>query len=383
MTDATPSRRLPARDFILLPLISLLTVVLMLAGAEVTAQVVWPEQKIDSCLAKDPIIGQRARPSCVARMKSAEGPWMEDRYNDCGYRSAGSCHAPIADRLVVMGSSTSWGYLVPYDEVWSTRTAKALSAQCGRPVDVQSLSGFSDINADAARTDEALAMKPRMVVLVITAFDMLETPRRGFDPDYAANQMKRAAKAAGKIERNAPKGVAALREVVTSSRAVEMAQHFMFQNEPLYVSMYLRYGDKAGFLRPPFSPSWQARLAYVDDGVAFISSKLAASGVRMGVLYVPQQAQAALASSGDAPAGVDPMALSQAIGEIARKHGATFIDANSAFKGLKDPQNYFYTADGHPNGKGHELIARTAAARLGPSGGAESLCPSTPGEGGL
>ncbi len=377
MSDATPARRLPKRDFLLIPLISLLTVIVMLAGAEVTARAVWPEEKGDTCMVRDPLVRARPRANCVSRMKAAEGPWVENRYNACGYRSGGDCTArpPKSPRLVVMGASTSWGYLVPYGQTWSTRAAQALSARCGAPVDVQSLSGYPNLNEDALRVPEAVALDPRLVVLVVTPFDLMEAPEGGFNPipvKPAARPQAGAAK---------PQGIAAIRGLLASSRAMFMAQHYLFQNGPVYVSMYLRYGDKAAFLRPPFTPAWQARLAYVDGAVGFISGKLAAAHVPFAVMYVPQQAQATLTATGQAPPGVVPTALSQAIGDIARRHGAGFIDVNAQFRGVKDPEAYFYNADGHPNAHGHELIARAAAAAMGQPGGQASIC--TPREGSL
>ena len=44
---------------------------------------------------------------------------------------------------------------------------------------------------------------------------------------------------------------------IDQSRAVVAAQHMLFENVDEYVSLYLRYGDKADFLRPPFGPVWQ------------------------------------------------------------------------------------------------------------------------------
>ena len=83
--------KLPRRDIVLLPLISMLTLLCMLAGAEVITRIVWPEQIVNSCQVPDPSLGFRYRPNCSSTMKSAEGPWYTNDYNECGYRSAASC----------------------------------------------------------------------------------------------------------------------------------------------------------------------------------------------------------------------------------------------------------------------------------------------------
>src|SRR5882672_2089661 len=139
----TPHRRLPRRDFVILPLLSLLTVVAMLGGAEVVARLAMPEKSVDECLARDPVLGNRPRPGCVSYTKSAEGEWVENRYNDCGYRSEASCRPPGdgALRLAVLGSSMAWALNVPTAETWYTRAADMLSRRCGRRIDMQNLSG--------------------------------------------------------------------------------------------------------------------------------------------------------------------------------------------------------------------------------------------------
>ena len=82
---------LPRRDLWLLPLTALATLTMLLAGSEVAARVIWPEQIINHCMMVDPTLGIHYRPNCAAVMKAAEGPWVLSHYNDCGYRSTASC----------------------------------------------------------------------------------------------------------------------------------------------------------------------------------------------------------------------------------------------------------------------------------------------------
>ena len=46
----------------------------------------------------DPVLGTRFVPNCKARYKSGEGPWAENDYNECGYRSKESCLTKPAAR---------------------------------------------------------------------------------------------------------------------------------------------------------------------------------------------------------------------------------------------------------------------------------------------
>src|SRR5438309_415013 len=86
--------RLPRRDFVILPLLSVLTVAVMLGGAEVATRLAMPQKSVDECLVPDPVLGHRPLANCVSHTKSAEGEWVENRYNDCGYRADSSCRPP-------------------------------------------------------------------------------------------------------------------------------------------------------------------------------------------------------------------------------------------------------------------------------------------------
>src|SRR5579863_10473039 len=83
--------RLPRRDYILLPLLSFLTIVLMFAVSEIFTRLFWLQHKSFNCVIEDPVEGDRFKPNCTERSKLAEGPWVTYSYNDCGYRSITSC----------------------------------------------------------------------------------------------------------------------------------------------------------------------------------------------------------------------------------------------------------------------------------------------------
>src|ERR1700690_3263813 len=94
------------RDYFLIPLISVLTVIAMLAIAEVLTRTVWNAHEEDSCvIIGDPIDGYRIKPNCTARTKSAEGTWATYHFNECGYRSNTSCGpvAPGTLRIAILG----------------------------------------------------------------------------------------------------------------------------------------------------------------------------------------------------------------------------------------------------------------------------------------
>ena len=352
--------RLPARDAWLLPLVSLATVLVMLIGAEVASRAVWPEQVDNACRMPDPVIGYRYRPNCTALTKAAEGPWVTNSYNACGYRSAAPCGAvaPGTRRVALIGSSLSEGYLVPYDDTVGAQLTRDLSRSCGATVEVQNLGGVGySGHLLTARMAEALRLRPDAVLLLLAPFD-LEGEMGAVAPPPSGNA---AAQPAG----DAADGP--MHRIFTAfkrSRAVLVTQHFLFRNAAIYLPLYLRYGDKADFLRPPFSPNWQARLRAYDTLLAGLGAQAHQAGVPLSVGFVPQEAQVALMAGRPLPPGIDPDALPRALQAIAARHGVGFIDTSAALRLQATPERLFYQVDGHLSGSGQPIIASYIAEQM-------------------
>jgi hypothetical protein len=358
-SPAEPRRRLPRRDFVILPLLSFLTVLVMLGGTEIATRLMMPEKSVDECLAPDPVLGHRPRPDCVSHTKSAEGEWVENRYNDCGYRANSSCRPPPdgAPRIAILGSSMAWGLNVPTHETWYVRLADTLSHSCGKRVDVQNLSGVFNLTQIAARVPEALALKPTAAVMILTPFDLEGIPPGNFVPGVVDP------------ERPEPKGLRKLQVEIVSARAVVAAQHLIFRRPSTYVPLYLRYGDKADFLRPPFSPAWRQRLAYTDQALAYMQQQFRTAGVPFVVVFVPQEAQADIVAAKLKFPGVDPYAFGAALGAIARKHGIIYNDLTSRFADIADAPDLYLNVDAHMNGRGNALEADGVRQALAGEGG--------------
>ena len=135
-------------------------------AAEVLARLHWAEGGKDGCLVFDAVPGPHRQQNCSFAMKKPESPWVDYRYNECGYRTAASCGAKPAGtiRLVLLGASFSEGYLVPYDDMMTTQASRRLTAACHRPVEFQDMGveGCSPAYA-ARRIGEALALHPDVV----------------------------------------------------------------------------------------------------------------------------------------------------------------------------------------------------------------------------
>ncbi len=361
---------LPRRDFWLLPLVSLATVLVLLGGSEIATRLIWPEQLYNRCRVPDRVLGYRFAPNCSSVTKTAEGPWVTNAYNGCGYRSAQPCtpRPASARRVAMIGSSLSEGYMVEYANTAAARLGQDLTALCRMPVEVQNLGGMGYAGRLLdARLREALALHPDAVVFMTNPFDL------EFEPDDDAAQAANPA----------PPPADSLQHRIFSklkeSRALLVAQHFLFRNPSLYVPLYLRYGDKADFLRPPFTPAWQKRLDLFDHLVTRLSGLARQADTPLMIAFVPQEAEIALDAGSPHPPGIDPQALPAAIAAIARRHDDGFSDASAYLRRVPHPERLFYQVDGHLSGQGQPYVgAAIADALAAVPGGPFSNCQHGP-----
>lgn len=352
--------RLPRRDLIILPLLSLATLAVLLVFSEFGARMYLPEAIDDVCRVHGAAPGEtRNLPNCRTELKLPEGPMAVYSYNACGYRTDASCGPRPAgvNRLAIIGSSMAQGYGVAYEDVFATRTGHALEKLCGRPMQIENMGTVGNsVLGMHNEIGEALGLHPDAVVMVIAPFDIWSLSNL---PPYDPNAPTPAkAPAAPEPQQGEPPNLLHQLEMdLKASRAVFLMQHLLFQNPSFYVKTYLLYGDKADFLRSPFSPAWEARLTEFEQLVSDMADKAHRAGVPFALMVGPQQAQAVLMSTKQVPAGVDPSAFGRRMAEIASRHGIVLINTTEAFAQVKRADQDFFTVDGHPDEKGNAVIA--------------------------
>jgi hypothetical protein len=334
--------RVPRRDLIVLPLVLVGTMLVLLAGGEVTARIAFPQvDDVEPCELHTPD-GSRYRPDCTSRTKVWEGPWVTQHFNDCGYRTAESCAArpPGALRVVVVGSSTARGALVNYPDSFAAIVSADLTRQCGGRVDVQNL-GTEPVDVDRIdrRMPEARALRPAAIVMTIGPYDLihLKDPPPAADPEPERIDLRWF--------------VGRLRE----SRLFLMVQYQLYRDPAFQVRAFLLNGDAADYVRDPLTPLWRQRVADLGDLLGRITAQ--AGTVPVLLVYIPERAQAALAAMRADPPGVDPYVLPKALAATAAAHGVTLLDATKAFAAAPDFQSLFYLTDGHPREGGHAALA--------------------------
>lgn len=362
---------LPRRDLLVIPLLVVVTLACLLGAGEMLARYFYPAEPIDACQVPDEIMGTRFKADCTSTTKAPEGPWVTNHYNDCGSRSLTSCGPKPQGtlRVVAFGSSLTQGYLIPYEQSYPARVGTALASSCHRPVDVQDVASIG-YNWDLQELNFARAAKldPDVLITSIVPFDLERDPE-SFKPQSAPPPAAPPPPLINRI-------YVSLKEQVKSAY---VAQYFYFKDAKAFTDLYLHYGEKANFLRTPFTPFWQSRLDTYEKLLAQMADQARAAHVPLVLVYVPQRAQAAMISGTPAPAGVDPWAFSRAIGDIAKRHGIVYVNTSDDFSLLKNAADLYYPVDGHPSGAGHAVIADAVVSRLvSMTGSTFADCASTP-----
>ena len=168
--------RLPRRDYILIPLIFVMTALVVLAGGEVSVRLIYVQDDAAEPCAYSTPFGFRFKPLCTSRTKVWEGPWITQHFNECGYRTAESCAPRPAGlpRIVVVGSSVARGALVNYPQSFAARASAMLTDRCRTTVDFQNLgTNPSDFDRIDQRIPEALALKPSAIVMTTGPYDLM------------------------------------------------------------------------------------------------------------------------------------------------------------------------------------------------------------------
>lgn len=355
--------RFSRRDYFLLPALSTLTILTIFAVAEITARLIWPAQEDDSCEVGNHVDGFSLLPNCTSTMKNAEGVWTTTHYNECGYRSETSCGPKPngSARIAILGSSVSQALFIPYEQTFFARAAKGVEAECGKTVDVQNL-GVPNSSPIFAfrRLSEALRLKPDVVLFVLTPYDL----EQHIDSRQLAERNDSQAHFTTDAVQLQLSPFKRLQHAFTRSRAILMAQHFLFSNEDTFLKLYLLYGDKADFLRTPLTPAWEERFANADLLIGDMTERTRSAGVSFIVMPVPSRAEAALLSTRHPRPHIDAAAFGHRLENIAAKHGAGYIDLMNAFRSIPQSENLYYVVDGHLTADGQKVLAQSVVRKL-------------------
>ncbi|MBB5315608.1 SGNH/GDSL hydrolase family protein [Tunturibacter empetritectus] len=357
-----PKDQLPRRDLFVLPALSILTLLVLLIASEAAARFFFPEQKTDYCEIPNARLGFSYKPGCITHVKAAEGPWVINQYNDCGYRSRESCGPKPSGttRIALIGSSIAEGWLVGYDQSFNARTAKDLTARCHRPVEIQNLGRQAcSLTCISRRADEALALKPDVLLMTINASD-IETLTEAdmatrFQPTVPAHKDPAT-------EKRSP--VRRIKSLFAESRAMIVIEHYLFQDAATYLRLALINTNATGFLHTPFNSAWEQRFHNLDILLSETAAKAHEANVPFVLVEFPSAAQTAALVLNDPAQKLDPDAINTRLAQISSSHGIKFVNTLNAFRETPASNKLYYLADGHLDGEGQALISGPLVEQL-------------------
>lgn len=378
ISNAGESREenLPRRDWILLPLLSVLTVVVLAFSLNVLgARLFAKDLAIGECIVIDPTTGERGIPNRVCTKKTPEGPPVEYRFNGCGHRALMDCGPKTSDayRIVMTGSSYAFGWAVPIQETFAALLPSELMQRTGHRVEFYNASMIGEGGVPrnvAIRFNEVLAAQPDAILWIVDPWgvDKADRSPRAWEEPRPASLIKQMLKQAlvGKLSPDAiPAILASIQnQWATWNPGVILIKHYLFQSQSEYLKQYLVSKSQSGFLRAEPDSYWRYRLEKFSDYAAAIEEQAKAARVSLFVALVPNRAQAAMISVGEWPAGYNPYKLGEELRAIVIRNGGTYIDILPDFRAIPNPEQYYYPIDDHPNAAGNAILAGMLAREI-------------------
>jgi hypothetical protein len=362
--------KLPRRDWILLPMLSLLTVCLLAGLTEFTARRIFTSVDTlgEQCMVfNDPATGARGIPNSSCKIKTPEGELTELQFNSCGHRTGMECgpKPPDTYRIVMMGSSYALGLWVPREKTYAALLPTELSRRTGRNIELynESMSHqFPEIIA--AHFNDALKAKPDMVLWTVTAQDMQSGI--GVPAPYVARRLSLLERGWNRIKvAFAGKSlVDSISEIFRGSRTATLLGHFLYKSQSQYIKSSIMDPDKVWYLRDPPNADWAKRIHDFDISVAKIAMQAKDADVPVVVVLLPNHVQTDMVSMGQWPAGFNPYELDEALRRIITSHGGTYIDILPDIRHTPSLENGYFAFEGHPDERGHAIFAELLAKEL-------------------
>lgn len=362
--------KLPLRDWLLLPLLSLLTMLALILVPEESGRKLFPAEagSMSPCIVKGNAPTEtRAIPNSVCHYKTLDSPMVEYRFNACGHRTDMKCGVKPdgAYRIVVVGSSMTMGSGVRVEDAFATTLPAALSQRTGRTVDLynEAIAGpAGDPFSIANRFSEVLAAKPDLILWVLTPGDIYQK-----DPGQSNTPAPQSGKEAEPGSRSLPlmnlfdRAVAPLR----GSAIKVFMEHYIYKSQYILVNSASRSGeDTVGFMRQPTSALWLERIQQFDGNAQRIMEQAQKAGVPVVAVVLPADASAAMISRGSWPAEFDPYWLGGQVRTVVESRGGIYLDILHGLRTIPEPDRNYYPVNGHPDAAGHAVLSRLMADGL-------------------
>ncbi len=384
---AQTEAKVPWWDYLLLPVLALFTICALAFTTEFIAHQIFPAKgDMKDCLVwNDRATGVRGIPNCVCREKVPEGQWVEYRFNRCGDYTAIDCERPKPEgtyRIVMTGTSFPVGLGVSREKTFAVLLPEDLSQTTGRKVELYNTSlPRKSPRAMDLQFNEMLALKPDLILFALNYAD-IQLANLAAGSDYVPENVAPPAAARGSAVQRAltlrsallmlvakieSAGLVFLHEINNSwaeTRSYVLVTELMTATESQ--SQFVKSSRTSEGQYLSVEPS-QARLMHLKEFDGYfgdMANRARAAGVPVAAVLLPTRLQAAMISSGQWPAGIDPFQFDNQLRAIVESHGGIYIDVLPDLRTEPDALRWFFPADGHFNSGGHAIAAQLLAKEL-------------------
>jgi len=348
-------------DFIIIPGLVALTVLLPAVLGECLARLAWPEHLVNVCS-----IGtsqnHRFRPNCVSRMKAPEGDWVDYRYNECGLRASDGCGPKPSgvERIAILGTSVGLGFHVAEKDLFSSRMRGDLERLWNRKVEFENYSSVGPRISQGDKLDsEILKVSPDLVILVLVPYDLIHMLQGSGQADDARGNLPAAPR---------PQPTSLLKDLMArlaDSRLLLVARHFVWRDEFFTLQAYTDRANPDDASRVLLSPTTQHAYDLLEMLLMRFAADFRAHHVRFLTVPFPNRAQAIAIAHGLETPSLDPAAFPRRVAQIAHRAGVECVSVVPAIERSAATVNeMFMPVDGHPTRVAHEVIAQSVTAYL-------------------
>lgn len=379
-TNSIKETKLPRLDYVRLPLLGLLTIVLILCSTELLARRFFPmsEKLGEACMVfDDPTTGARGIPNSVCWDKLPDTELTEYRFNGCGHRTNLPCGPkPVGTyRIVMVGSSLATGMRLPIEKTFAVLLPAELSRRTGRKIDVYNEGmPWRSPAVFASHFTDILAPQPDMILWIVTGLDIGEgthvskqvAPQQGTAAYFPATgkSMTSWAFAKQRLKIGLDSASRTIQDLKQKQRTGPMLKYFLYQSQSQYLKAYLMRGNDTEFLKANPNSAWHDHMKQLEVTAARMEVQARAAGVPLVVVLLPIRSQAAMISMGTWPAGYDPFRSDSDLRDIIIRSGATYLDILPDFRALPDSEREYFPIDTHLNASGNALISSLLAKEM-------------------
>jgi len=349
--------KLRRRDYVLLPLISLVTVCFLIGITGLAARRFIPlsAQAGDDCLVRDDAVtGARGIPNSVCVEKVPEGELTTYRFDGRGFRNDGELgpKLPGSYRIVLLGNSIVTGFRVPREKTFAALLPAELERLTGRKIEVYNEAiPFRTLKVTDLDFDQALAVHPDLILWPLSPPELLNGSQMLLPRPQAVGTST-----GGRVR----KWIITLLSLGDDRRLI---QHFLYESQSLDVKNYLM-DPGADYLKAEPGEEWRVGLRDFDRYAGDMAARAKAAGVPFVVGVLPYRAHAAMISMGKWPTGYDPYKIDGELRAIITRHGGIYLDSLSDYRDVPNPEQGYFPGDRHPNAEGHATIARILSKEL-------------------